>query len=498
MKRFFSAPVLPLLAGAALRLLFVFNYPATGGDTILYEQFATNWLKLGKLAMDINGQPTPVDLRMPGYPAFLAIVYALTGRTGEHARLPVMIAQTLLDLATCVIVAALAMVLARLFTETDKAKRVFLFALWLAALCPFTANYVAIPLTEVWAIFFTAVAFLLLVIVATRVAGHTVFLPSGKELADKDTPKVAAFAGFVVGLGTLMRPETPLLLITTFVVLAFWMLPRGHARRWVRLCVVMGIACGVPLIPWTIRNAISLHDFQPLAPKDTTLPSEVDPKGFMAWERTWMYRVRDNYLVAWKLNDDEIHMEDIPDSAFDTPEERERVAMVLDRYNDEITWTAEEDAVFAQLARARTARRPLRTYLIIPWRRAMRIWFTPRIELVPVSGHVFPLAYQREEDPVDQEITILFFLGNVVYVALALWGACKLWRCPAAGPALAVLALYMLVRTAFLTTLETPEPRYVLECFPAVLALGSLVIARTREKSVAATTESTQLPPAIT
>jgi hypothetical protein len=153
------------------------------------------------------------------------------------------------------------------------------------------------------------------------------------------------------------------------------------------------------------------------------------------------------------------------------------VATILDKYNDEITWTPEEDAIFAQLARERTARHPLRTYLWVPARRAIRIWLTPRIELLPVSGHVFPLAYQREEDPVDQKVTILFFLGNVLYVALALWGAAKLWRQPAARASLAVLILYVVVRTAFLTTLETPEPRYVLECFPAILALAAQVVA---------------------
>jgi len=46
--------------------------------TRYYEQLATNWLKHGKYAMDIAGLPVPVDLRMPGYPAFLALVYALT------------------------------------------------------------------------------------------------------------------------------------------------------------------------------------------------------------------------------------------------------------------------------------------------------------------------------------------------------------------------------------------------------------------------------------
>jgi hypothetical protein len=483
MKRFFSNPLLPLFLGACFRLLFVIKYAAASGDTILYEQYATNWLKLGKFAMNIDGVPTPVDLRMPGYPAFLAIVYAITGRTGENARLPVMLAQIAVDLASCIVIAALAALLVRLCGRDDKSRRVFLFALWLAALCPFVANYTAVPLTEVWATFLTAIAFLLLASLAALVTGSQISLPGGRVLRGEDAPKVAALAGLVVGVGTLMRPEAPLLLITTFIVLAFLMLPSGAFKRWTLLCFIMGLACGVPLIPWTIRNAITLHEFQPLAPKDTTLPSEVDPKGFMAWERTWMYRVRDNYLVAWKLNDEEIHMEDIPDSAFDTPEERERVAAILEKYNDEITWTNDEDAVFAQLARERTLRHPMRTYLWIPLLRAERIWFTPRIELLPISGHVFPLRYQHEEDPVDQKLTVLFFFANVFFVALALWAAWKVWRCPTARPALLVLVFYVLVRTAFLTTLETPEPRYVLVCFPAVLALGAQVIAGKSQRS---------------
>jgi len=477
MKRFFSNSVSPLLAGACLRLLFVLKFSAASGDTVLYEQYATNWRKLGKFAMDINGVATPVDLRMPGYPAFLAIVYAITGRTGESARFAVMIAQVVVDLATCVVIAGLAVLFVKLCGRAEKSRRVFLFALWLGALCPFVANYVAVPLTEVWAVFLTAVAFVLLAAMAALVTGSEVSLPGGSKWRAEDASKVAALAGLVVGIGALLRPEAPLLLITTFLALAFCMLPRRTFKRWVILCTIMGFACALPLVPWTIRNAITLHEFQPLAPKDTTLPSEVDPKGFMAWERTWMYRVRDNYLVAWKLNDEEIHLEDIPDSAFDTPEERERVAAILETYNDEITWTAKEDAVFAELARERTARHPLRTYLWIPLRRAERIWFTPRIELLPISGHVFPLRYQREEDPVDQELTVFFFLANVFFVALALWGAWKVWVCPAARASLAVLLFYVVVRTAFLTTLETPEPRYVLVCFPAILALGAQVAA---------------------
>jgi hypothetical protein len=34
---------------------------------------------------------------------------------------------------------------------------------------------------------------------------------------------------------------------------------------------------------------------------------------------------------------------------------------------------------------------------------------------------------------------------------------------------------YLLVRTAFLTTVEAPEPRYLIPCYPAVLALVALL-----------------------
>lgn len=481
MKRLFSNPLPALLVGACLRLLFVFKFPGGSGDTVLYDQLATNWLKLGKFAMDIAGQATPVDLRMPGYPAFLAIVYALTRRTGDSATLPVMLAQVVVDLATCVVVAALAALLAKLAGQQGRVKEAFAAGLWLAALCPFTANYVAVPLTEVWAVFLTAVAFVLLVLVGTEASGNRVPVLAGKQFARKDIWKAAALGGFVVGVGTLFRPETPLLLVTTFAVLGHWMVRRGDVRRCVWLCVIMGGTCAAALLPWTVRNAVTLHEFQLLAPRDAMLPSEVDPKGFEAWERTWMYRMRDAYLVTWKLNEEEIQMEDIPASAFDTPDQRERVAMVLERYNDDLKWTTEEDAMFAEIARERTARHPLRTYLWIPLRRAVRIWFTPRIEMLPISGHVFPLAYQWEEDPVDQRMTILIFLGNVLYVGLGVWGAWKLWKHRRARAAVALLVAYIVVRTAFLTTMETPEPRYVLECFPALIAFGAQVVWSERE-----------------
>jgi hypothetical protein len=82
-----------------------------------------------------------------------------------------------------------------------------------------------------------------------------------------------------------------------------------------------------------------------------------------------------------------------------------------------------------------------------------------------------------DEDPVDQGVTTLFFFLNIFYLAMATGGVWKLWKWPGVSAALAVLLFYILVRTVFLTTVETPEPRYVLECFPALLAFGAQVFA---------------------
>jgi len=479
MKRIFSHPVTALAAGLCLRLFFVLQYPANSGDTVLYEQMATNWLQHHVYAMNVNGAILPVDLRMPGYPAFLAVIYAITGRMGADARFYVMLAQAAVDLGACLVSAGLAALLALLRPNPGSWRRVFLVTLWLAVLCPFTANYVAVPLTEVFAGFFTAAALVALIgLIWDGCGGKVALLKT--EWAARNSESIFALAcGFLVGMGTLFRPETPLLLAVGWMVIAFIWLRKRRVLFCLQLVMLSAVGCILPLVPWVVRNAITLHELQFLAPKNSNLPGELVPYGFMAWENTWLFRVKDCYLVPWKLNGEVINLDDIPPRAFDTPEEKERVAAILEQYNEDVSLTPEEDAAFGQLARERTARHPLRTYLWLPVTRAFTIWFTPRIELLPYSGDVFPLKEAWQDDRVDQSVTVGFFLLNVLYVALAAWGAGRLWgeNCALRLP-VAFLVGYMLLRTAFLTTLETPEPRYVLECFPAVFALAGQVFAR--------------------
>src|SRR5260370_24658954 len=179
MKRIFSSSVAALAAGVCLRLFFAFRHPANSGDTVLYEQIAANWLQRHIYAMDVQGQLTALDIRMPGYPAFFALIYAITGRVGEAARRWVMLGQVVVDLLTCSLIAGLAALLALIANSRARPQRAFGAGLCLAALCPFTANYVAVPLTEVFAMLFTTAALLPLCLLVTRAENR------GWRLAEK-------------------------------------------------------------------------------------------------------------------------------------------------------------------------------------------------------------------------------------------------------------------------------------------------------------------------
>src|SRR5579863_896522 len=116
------------LAALALRLLFVFRFPAVVDDSRLYADIATNWLH-GVYGITNSGRVVPTFSRLPGYPGFLAAIFAIFGSNNFRA---VLLIQTLFDLGTCFLIADMAR---RKFSgRASKA------AFVLAALCPFLAN----------------------------------------------------------------------------------------------------------------------------------------------------------------------------------------------------------------------------------------------------------------------------------------------------------------------------------------------------------------------
>src|SRR5437867_3787979 len=74
--------------------------------------------------------------------------------------------------------------------------------------------------------------------------------------------------------------------------------------------------------------------FQRIAPLTTSMPGEFAPTGYLTWLRTWVDDVRYTEKFDWPLDIRPIKAEQMPSSAFDTPEERDRVAALLDQYNN--------------------------------------------------------------------------------------------------------------------------------------------------------------------
>jgi len=471
---------LAILIGLALRLLFVFRYPISTDDSETYLQLARNWADHHIYGLWLNGHLVPTDLRMPGYPAFLAGVAMLFRRSVRA----IVLSQAALDLGTCALGAVLGAVLA----PAAARRRVALAALWLAATCPFLANYSAAVLTEALATFLTTAA---LVCFAAGLGREGNEVDAAVSIFPwRLTPLSATILGaFLTGLATLVRPEMPLLLVVVLPVYFLrWRKPLGF-RKVVLACATMGFAFLLPLSPWAVRNWITLHEIQILAPRYVTMPGEFAPVGYYAWTGTWLERYRDVYVTVWKIGEEPMDVEDLPDQAFDSPQEKAKIAELFNKYNnsDDMDVTAEMDREFAEIARERTRRRPLRTYVEVPFQRALSIWFTPRTELLPIDGKLWPIRDQWRDSHADVLITAGFGALGYIYVAMAMGGIWFAWHVKLTrigawntekGPNLwgvGLIVAYLFVRTVFLTTVEAPEPRYVVTCYPSVLALAALL-----------------------
>lgn len=453
-----------LLVGLGLRLFFIIHFPFYAGDTKFYDELARNWLDHGVYGLFVHGQLASVDMRMPGYPAFLAGAYAIFGRSSRA----VMLLQAVIDLMTCVLTARLAARIAPVRSKT----RVATVALWIAALCPFMANYTAAVLTETLATFLTMLAVLVFLTALRRSSD------SFSERADSRALFSEAawwlLTGMLVGIGTLVRPEAPLLLLAAGVVLAiYW----RHRKDWAKLFLAvawMSAGLFLTLSPWASRNSRTMGRVEFLAPRYAETYGDFIPRGFYAWTGTWMVRFSEAYLVTWKLGKEHIWVEGLPSSAFDSTAERVRVEDLLDRYNSNLQMTPVLDHEFSALAQERSARRPLRTYISIPLARMWAMWFTPRVALLPYSGNLWPPAENWRINRMDFGVTLGFGLLNFAYFGLALLGAWRFRRLPA----IAFLVTFVIVRTLFLTQLQTVEPRYVIVCYPVILALGALAWSR--------------------
>ena len=427
------------------RVVFLLRFKLLTDDSFIYGDIAKNWLTHHVYGLSGAHGPVPTYIRMPGYPLFLAMVWRVVGM--EHYR-AVMIAQIVVDLGTCLLIADLA----RRITSDRAGKAAFI----LAALCPFFANYAATGLTETWAIFFAALAL-------------------DEAVAALDKPYRLGrwlLCGAGVAGGILLRPDGGMLLpvIALYVLFEMFGPATAEERRseFIGLVIVTAVALA-PLVPWTIRNWRTMHQFQPLTPVYANMPDEFVPHGFHRWVRTWMIDYSSVEDVWFKVDGTSVDVDDIPRRAFDNPQELQQTVKIFGEYDDEDnTVNPTIDGQFAQLAAERIHAHPLRYYLELPLLRGIDLWFRPRTEMLPIDAH----WWRYWDDPGDFAKALALAIVNFLYLAGAVWALLQ-GRIRYAG----LFLLFALVRTAFLIWMPNPEPRYVLECYPAVLAMAGAVFA---------------------
>jgi 4-amino-4-deoxy-L-arabinose transferase-like glycosyltransferase len=462
-------------------------------DGAVYEALGHNLFAHGTYGLEAVGRITPSNIRVPGYPIFTAFFHLL--RRGQGLLL---LAQITLDLCTCALAGVLAGLLAPASQPVQIRRRVQIAAVWLAALCPFLADYAAVNLTEVLATFLTAIA--LVALTAAALGNETLswrLLLNGSDEFNSSRGEKSSFlrnswfvSGLAVGCGAMVRPETPLILVGLAVVLVLRWRHRTDWSKLFRAGAFITAGLLIPIIPWTARNAISLHEFQPLAPRYAQAPGESVATGLYAWTNTWLVRYRDVDQTIWTIGDSPVTMAVFPSIAFDTDDERQRVSALIDQYNSACCdFSPEWNAKFAQIARERTARHPLRTYVTVPFQRMLTLWFTPRVEMMGYTGNLWPLHESYEDDPEGFYATLILGAIGIIYLALAVAGTAKIFlkRLISGSQSwcVAFLIAFCVLRTAFLTRIEAPEPRYVLECFPVIFVMSAFLWARRTENAAA-------------
>ena len=139
---------------------------------------------------------------------------------------------------------------------------------------------------------------------------------------------------------------------------------------------------------------------------------------------------------------------------------------VIAGYNQSQDLTPRMDARFGELAAESIRAHPVRYYLGLPVLRIADMWLRPRTELLPPDIR----WWEFNDDTRESVLAVGFGLLNLLYVAAAL--AALVRRHPRIRY-LGLLVTFLLLRTAFLGTIENPEPRYTLECYPVIIVLAS-------------------------
>jgi len=233
----------------------------------------------------------------------------------------------------------------------------------------------------------------------------------------------------------------------------------------VRAGVTVAACALAPLSLWALRNQYTLHHLRFLPPRYANEENEFVPVGFNRWVKTWIADYTSTEEIYWNVPGDAIDASKLPSRAFDSSQQRQSTYELIEAYNRDTQISPQLDARFRELADERIRAAPLRSCVGLPALRIADMWLRPRTELLPPDSR----WYEFTDDPIWLLLAIGLGLINLLYIAAAAAGG--ICGRPIAG--IGLFLSFIVIRSLFLGSLENPEPRYTLECYPAVMVLAS-------------------------
>jgi hypothetical protein len=531
---------LALAAGLALRLWMLKKCFLVNGDSLIYGDMGKNLLLHGQYALTgFGGGLYPTLIRLPGYPFFLALCFRAFGMenyaSAAWVQIALELAGCLLLADFAGRVAPVALRGGGFGCEAGFSRGAAHATLWLAALCPFTAIYAAEPMPEALTLFMIALAlwsaarfrerpgWRLALCFTFAVTYAALLRPDGALVAvalapalliglqrtDSGCPTLAASLFLRLGWDRSLPRKTPSPTLATFfgcgegkpgieespnVARAVGAgvispaLQRGvgetnyfsesrrdsaYAPRFSKSAARMAVVCLLlalaPFTAWTLRNWQVFHVFQPLAPRYANDPGQQTYPGWQRWVKTWSLDFVSTYDVYWEVPGAPLDLAKLPSRAFDSPAQYEETAALAAGYNDRDNARdilPDVDERFGKLADERIAAHPLRYYLWLPLGRVADMSLRPRVENMDIDLDWWVYAHHNAETRFSWAYAGL----NALYLLLALAGLSlrpRFWPW---------MVTYMLLRCALLMTVEAPEARYTLECFPMLFALGGIAV----------------------
>ncbi len=271
-----------LAVALAVRIAAVAVHPdyVPIGDPADYERIARSVSEDGKYPGRTEGLPGPSAYRPPVYPVALGVVYAVAP---VEERTWARLVQALVGTVTVALVGLVAWLALR-------RRRVALVAMAVAAVWP-----------PMW-------------VLNGALLSESVFVPltlgavaAALVARERGTWRWIVACGVLVGLAWLTRANGVALLLP--VAVALWGV---HRRRWLAP-VAMAAVAALTVAPWTIRNAVVMDHFVPVA-------------------------VEDGYGLAGTYNDVARNHEQFPAAWVNWYDVPSNVRIVRSVENDEIAW----------------------------------------------------------------------------------------------------------------------------------------------------------------